>query len=339
VRLKGLPRLWVILLLFTSTMALGSLPVAASSLGPDQEFFPSTVAPGHGSVPGIVSSGSSTPGPLTAGVTLLCSIGELAAGIYPGIGGEFVQAYYSGTIYWCSSGVATPVASPPTGDSGNGHWGFAGVKTGLGLVLVSMDFYGQMWLCFGATSSGCSIESTLINLPPAFCSAQPQAVCNPNGIVVDKKLNIWYADVVNSDVVKCTFASGYQSCTAVDTGLGTPGVLNGPVGIYRDASGNIWTTQQACGSKIWENMAVNTTLSDWAVAITMSSANPAKTPHLYVGITGECGSVPGYVYDVTDGRSLPTPLAVSDYIIGLTTKLQFTVASSLSAYAVKDKLV
>jgi hypothetical protein len=329
----------VILLLLTSTMAVGILPVAASTSGHAQEYFPSTVAPGHGPGPEIVKGSSSTIGPLIAGVTFLCSIGELASGIYPGIGGEFVQAYASGTIYWCSSGVATPIASPPTGDSGDGHWGFAGVKTGLGLVLVSMDFYGETWLCFGATSSGCSIESTLITLPTAFCSAQPEAVCNPDGIAVDKKLNIWYADVVNSDVVKCTFASGYQSCAAVDTGLGTPGEFNGPVGIYRDSSGNIWTTQEACGSKVWENMAVNTTLSDWAVAITMSSANPAKTPHLYVGITGECGSVPGYVYDVTDGKSLPTPLVSSDYIIGLSTKLQFTAWAGLSAYAVKDKLV
>lgn len=268
--------------------------------------------------------------PTATKVKTLCSV-ERPSGVYPGSnGGVYVEDLETGDLFWCASGTATLLAAPPV--SSAVYVGMAGVKTsqGLVLVLVSMAPPG-IWFCTGATSTGCKSQSAFTQLPSGFCNAMTSG-CSPYGVSLDKKLNIYYADPFNEVVVTCTKASGYQTCTTVENLA-----PYAPSGIFRDGSGNLWVSDLSCNGKVWENGVVKFTLGTALGAITMSTANPSKTNHLYVAVTARGCTGIAHIQDLTDGNSLPTPFSDNSMIFGLTTKLQFTGYDTQMVYKTTDK--
>src|SRR5262249_13161332 len=134
------------------------------------------------------------------------------------------------------------------------YFGMAGVKIGtIGTVLVLIRDGGDgvasgFWLCEGAnTNTGCNIQSTYITLPSSFCSFEPEGFCYPDGVALDKKLNLYYADPLNNHVVKCTFASAYSTC------LIPLGSIPEATGLFRDANGTLWTTGGGCNGDIYKD--------------------------------------------------------------------------------------
>jgi hypothetical protein len=308
-------------------LALGTPSVFASNLAPSAS--PAALSLGRfGGDGGAVN-------PLTTGVKTICTTGsEIPTGIYPGpSNGVFVEDSNTGDLLWCGMVEPIIIATPPAGGAGSGYYtGMAGVKTSLGLVLVLDSIVSPtgMWFCEGATPSGCSIQSTFITFPSAFCASQPTGVCHPNGIALDGKLNIYYADGMNADVVKCTYASAYQSCTVLEYLTGFA-----PVGIFRTSSGDLWVSDVSCSGEVWKNGVVQFTVFEALDSITISSSNPSKSPHVYVGVSGLCTSTAAHIQDLTDGKPLPTPLTGPTDLYGLTTKLQFTAGNN-AVYFVKD---
>jgi hypothetical protein len=293
----------------------GASPVFGSS-SPHNSVSP--VAFGSSVHPSHVS-----PSKSPSSVKLLCSTGTDLTGIYQGPGGgAFVVDVFTGDLIWCASGVSSVIATPPNGTA-LGYYGMAGVHTGIGLVLVLSDNYDKgFWFCFGATPSGCAIESTFIHLPSGFCSSLTSGNCYEQGVAMDNKLNLYFADVSNGIVFKCTYASAYQSCTVLEN-LGYE-----PIYIFRDSSGNLWVSDYSSTGNVWKNGVVKYTVGQSLYGITVSKANSVKAYHVYVSI-GDGG-----IEDLNDGKFLPT--ASSDYVT-LTSTLQYAGFYSGSVYKTSDK--
>lgn len=235
-------------------------------------------------------------------------------------------------LSYCSSKGISTVSQPPSGAPAYGYASMGGVSTSLGTVLVlDSDNPPGFWFCEAVRTTGCGIESTYINLPPGFCSAQLTGKCDPQGIALDKKLNVYYADPANSDVVKCTLSTGYQTCKQIET------LSAKPTGIFRASNGDIWVTDESCAGNVWKNGAFQYSLSDSLGGITMSSSNPKKASHLYFAIDATCGFYPNaFVFDKTDDQALPSPFSGSAQIPFITTKLQFTTNTTETVYLIKD---
>lgn len=267
-------------------------------------------------------------------------------GAYPGSGGVFVEYDVSPVLMeltFCfanGKGIGS-VASPPSTAPQYGYASMAGVSTKtLGIVLVldvndSNSSPGPgFWFCEGATSKGCAIESTYITLPSGFCSVQSIGKCNPQGIALDKKMNVYYADPSNADVVKCTYVSGYQACSVIET------LSNNPWGIFRASNGDIWVTDNSCSGNVWKNGALQFSFGGPLEGITISNANPSGKPHLYFATTARCGFYTfAFIYDYTD-RTITTPpgapFSGPNDIPSITTKLQFTTGNLGILYTLKD---
>jgi hypothetical protein len=294
------------------------------------------------------------PPSLPKGVTTLCSntTHKELTGIYNAKGGAFVEDYF-GDIVWCAGGSTSPpiIAQPPQinlpGDLNPGFYGMAGVSTPeFGTVLVLSNngskgfppiFNGWspgFYMCIGATSTGCFAQTGYFGFPSSYCSGLTYGVCEPRGIAIDSKLNVYFVDALNAVVAKCTYASRYQSCSTIET------LSDKPTSIFLDSKGNIWVTDMGCSGYVWLNGVQQYQFFDSMGAVTISSANPTKTPHLYLTIDGGCGTY-GYtfIYDVTDHTQLPSPFSPSTnaVIYGLSTGLHFPVFNSTSTvYTVKD---
>jgi hypothetical protein len=233
------------------------------------------------------------------------------------------------------------VTFSPPGSITTDYFGMAGVQSStLGLVLAVVNpigdsGFGGFFFCFGAYASvkthtqGCAIESTLVNLPYSFCVTMPTGYCYPWGIALDKKLNVYYTDLANDVVVKCTYASGYQTCSVLET------LSGGPAGIYLDSKGNIWVTDLSCTGNVWKNGNIVYTLGDSLWGITNSSANPQKTSQLYFGITGNCYYGESFVFDPNDDGAFIISSSPG-YVPGISTTLAATSGTSGVIYTLKD---
>jgi hypothetical protein len=300
-------------------------------------------------LPLVVSAQSQAPpaqAKLPTGVKALCT--NIAAdyvtptGIYNVKGGAFVEDLV-GDIVWCAGGNKAPplVAIAPSGSQDDHYYGMAGVSSTFGTVLVlANDGQGAIppgfYICIGATSTGCFTETGYITLPSSYCSGLSSGVCYPIGMAMDSKLNVYYVDASNAIVAKCTYASKYQSCSTIEA------LTDQPESIYMDSKNNIWVTDAGCSGDVWLNGVLQYSLSDSLGGITISSANPSKTPHTYFAVNGGCGIFTyAFIYDVSDHTILPTPFSsppTTDFIYGLSTGLQFTAytAGNNVVYTVKD---
>jgi hypothetical protein len=308
-----------------------SIPLVASASGSNAGM---NLPGGRDYVPGVSADGASPP---AASLTFLCNPGPgIPSVLYKGpAGGVFLEDYDTGDLLWCNSGHSSVIATPPTGGSNFCYFGMAGMSTSLGLVLVLDTCYNGFWFCLGATQTGCAIESAFMTFPSGFCSTMTSGTCDPDGIALDKKLNIYYTDQTNLKVVECTNASHYQSCTVLENLGGTPSFL------FRDGSGNLWVSDQSCSGFVWKNGVLQYTLNDKTGAMTISSSNPSKTAHLYLAISGSCGTFPySFIFDITDGKQLPTPFSPSTttLIPGLTPSLQFSAFNNGTVYKTTDKV-
>jgi hypothetical protein len=270
---------------------------------------------------------------------LVCAFGAHVkpSSLFPVKRGLFVEDWATGDLDWCGNDGSTfLVAGPPAGGAGAGYIGMGSATTGLGLVLGLMSWSTGpgVWFCIGATpnAKGCVIESSFDKLPPAFCSSLPHGNCYPAGMTMDSELNIYYADFTNAVVVKCNLLSANQGCSVIETLAGKP------YGIFRDATtGNIWVTDDSCTGRVWENGVIQDTLGDALEGITVSSANPYSSPHVYVADTKFCIFASPTIVDLTDGVSLHTPVTSPQEIAGLTNKLQFAVLDTGNIYSLHDK--
>jgi hypothetical protein len=301
--------------------AVSQVPRTSSALPGSRQYIPAS--PDSGVVPN------------TPGVTYLCGPGPgVPGGIYKGAGGAFVEDYNTGQLLWCASGAATVIANPPGSVTGC-YFQMGGIPTSVGLVLVLDSCYNQLWFCFGATSNGCSVQSEFISFPSSFCSTMSNGICNPDGIALDKKLNIYYTDQLNQVLVRCTYASGYHNCSTLETLSDLPSFL------YRASNGDLWVSDQGCSGNVWKNGVLQYTFGDRTGPITVSSANIPKSPHMYIAIGGGCGTFSySFVFDITDGESLPSPFnpSTTTLISGLSTSLQISVYGNGNVYALKDKV-
>lgn len=275
----------------------------------------------------------------------------LGSGMYAYTGTSAFTEDIAGYVEFCSQGSLTVIAGPPSIATSANYNAMGGITTSVGLVLVLAQSDGHFWFCIGATPMGCSIESTLITLPSSFCSTTFAGACNPMGVTLDPKLNIYYADPANGFVYECTAASQYQSCTIPGWGL-LPGLNHHYVtGIFRASNGTFYMSDgdsdPSCLGNVWKGVPGTGSVTLWTPpfgggwnSIVLSNANPSKKLHIYVGGDGCAGGIAS-IYDVTDSIAssgyvvLKSPFTSGDSVYGLTTKLQFLAYGS-SAYSLKD---
>jgi len=238
-----------------------------------------------------------------------------------------------------AAAVTTLCSSLPNSDgAGGASFGMGGIKTkaqGLVLALTSFSFPG-LWLCYNATTSGCGSKSAFISLPSSFCSSQPTHGCSASGTALDKSLNLFYVDAINADLVECTASSGYQSCKVLPASSAFSGFE--PSGLFLRGS-TFFVSDRSCSGKVWNgtssSLSVIATVGDQLISIAVSSKNPSKALHVYVGDAGACKGVAAHVVDATDGKPLPTPFTSSMAIEGLDSSLQFTAYTG-AAYKTPD---
>lgn len=265
-------------------------------------------------------------------------MGSPTYGVYAVKGGAFVETI-DGKLWFCTSGggAGSPIALPPSGT--DGYQGMGGIREStLGIVLVLISYVNNgFWFCFGATTTGCTVESNFISLPSTFCKSLSAGYCDPGGAALDKNLNVYYVDISSAVVAKCTYSSSYKVCTVIENLSGNP------FGIFRDPSnGDLWVTDLSCNGHVWKNGVIKYTLNDTLEGITMSAANPSKIPHLYVGVVALCGTFSfSTIYDVMD-KTIVTPLGKpfsgSNDIPAISTKLQFTSGSIDKVFVTKDNI-
>ena len=265
--------------------------------------------------------------PLAKGVTMVCGGITEPTGDYPGPGkGVFTEDVF-GNLWWCASGAATKIAAIPAGAPGGQAYQYmAGVETKDGLVLVLSDTDNDgMWFCNGATSSGCGSTSQFTKFG---------VTDSPEGIAMDKELNVYVVMFHAHKIYKCTEASSYQTCSVYQKLSGT----GSPRGLAMDSKGNTWVSDAACTGYVWNDGAIVNSSENfgdvWTIAV--STANPSKTLHVYLGLSHGCTSGNAGVYDLTDGQALPTNIQGFDLLFGLTTKLQYSAYNAGVVYSVKD---
>jgi hypothetical protein len=244
---------------------------------------------------------------------------------------------YAGSIFFCSSkGVVTFVTDPPPGTPTSSFYndGLNGVVSkDFGLVLVATNLGAPgFWLCIGATTSGCTIESQMITLPSGFCASQPLGGCLPWGVVIDKKLNVYYADPYNEDVVKCTYSSQYRTCTEIENLAPSE-----PENLAFDPNGNLWVTDVSPAGNVFENGVLQYSLGSPLGGIAWSTDNAAKTSQLYIAIDGGSGTPfpNAFVFDVTDDHVLTPTFSGMHTFYSLTSNLQLS-DDGTAMYQMKD---
>jgi hypothetical protein len=303
-----------LLLLMTSAIPFPSSAQKAPSPSP-AVAYPSALA--------LNSSPSRGVGPAAA--TELCSIGSFITGVFAGPnGGVFVLDQLTGNLLWCKGGVSTVIATPPGGSPSAYWYGMGGVKTTLGTVLVANIPSGGFYLCFGATPNGCSIESTFIDIS-GFCATTAAGSCGNQGVTIDKKLNVYIVDELNYDIIKCTYASAYKTCSVIEPASDFAGGV--PIYIYIDPSGNIWVSDYSSSGYVWKNGAVHFTLGTPLYGITGSTKNPTHALHIYVGV------ISFGIKDLNDKKFIVT--GSDTYTI--TTALQYGAWSAGTVYKTSDK--
>ena len=141
-------------------------------------------------------------------------------------GGAFVLDANNGNLVFCNAGTSKVIATAPPGSplgmSNCGFvcfTGFGGITTtSSGVVLVLLAPPAQstpsagLWICKGATATGCKTKSAFTLVPSTFCNNEASAICVPYGASLDSSLNLYWADPVSFAFVECTAASNYQSC-------------------------------------------------------------------------------------------------------------------------------
>lgn len=236
-------------------------------------------------------------------------------------------------LFFCGGGTSSTIATVPSGGSSTGYQAMGAAKTlthGVVLVLASYAAHG-LWLCYGATNSGCASQSAFITLPSAFCSTMKVlSVCLPNGAALDKSLNFYYVDGNNKVLVECTASSGYQSCSVL---LASSALSGFPVGLHLKGT-TFYVDDASCSGKVWKgtksSLALIATLNEELNSITTSTKNPLSAVHIYVGYSGLCTKIPAHVYDLTDKKSLPSPFPAGALIYGLDAKLQIASYTNLT---------
>jgi hypothetical protein len=180
----------------------------------------------------------------------LTASGVTSTGVFAGDGGAFVLDFNTGNIWFCTgkSAPTAPVVTAPT--QFPDYEGLAGGKTAIyGLVLAATnENLGGLYPCLGFTlASGCTGGTTsFFTLPQDFCTSQRAGGCFPFGLIIDKKLNVIYADPDNAEVVRCTYASGYQHCKVMESMQSLSGAQPGQ--LAKDPSGNIWGADYSCNA-------------------------------------------------------------------------------------------
>jgi hypothetical protein len=263
-----------------------------------------------------------------------------AGGIYPATGGAFVEDFDKGNLVFCnaSTHASKTIAFAPSGGSGGGYSGMGGVTTstfGLVLALTDDNYASQLsgpglWLCKHASTSGCGKQSSFIFLPSTFCSSEPARRCFPTGTALDSSLNLYYADPDNAQVVECTAASKYQSCTSLPGSSAFSSYA--PTGLFLHGT-TFYVADNSCAGKVWKgtksSFSVIASLGESLDSITVSTKNPSLSLHVYVGVNGKCFSGDkALIIDLKDSRLLPTPFTSSADIYGLDSSLQFTSVST-----------
>jgi hypothetical protein len=280
------------------------------------------------SVPALLSapSGAKTLcGPFTT---------VIPSGVYKGgFGGAYFEDDLTGNLYWCAKGTTHLVAESAFTSQPYEH--MAGiVNSTYGLVLVldlAWTATPGFWFCYGASSTLCDGQSTFISLPSKFCSNMPAGDCLPAGIALDKKLNVYYVDPQNKVVVKCTSLSNYAHCKVIET------LSDEPSNLFRDTHGNLWVTDDGCSGNVWENGVLQYSMSDSVGGITISSANPSKSPHLYLAINGGCGFYSiSFIFDVTDANTVVAFTNTTHDMLGLSAGLQFSDVYDAAVYQALD---
>jgi hypothetical protein len=286
-------------------------------------FIPAAALPNSGAVTGVT--------------TLCASIGDAGGAIYPGTSGAFVEGWSTGNLYFCSGGNSKIVATVPTGAPSLGYFGMGGIKTTTsGLVLALTNTEGGLWICKHATASACGSKSKFITLAPAFCRTEVAGYCNPDGTALDKSLNLYYVDSVNVQLVECTASSYYQHCSVLPASASLSGA---PEGLFMTGS-TFYVSDGSCNGMVW--MGTRNTLGFYAhvteslQGIAVSSNNPSKTPHVYVTYEGACTNTPSGIFDVTDGKLLPSPFSSSTQIGSVDSRLQFTTFDPGMVYQTTD---
>lgn len=251
-------------------------------------------------------------------VMSLCAMGVYGpGGIYPiSKKAAYVENWSTGDIAACGSGIATTIATPPSGYSAEGYYGIAGAKDSgkLDLILLSFEVPGGYY-CLGASSSGCASTAAFV-LPSTFCSSEPYGFCNPDGVVLSKNLAFTYVDVVNQQMVSCT---AYATSCAVDA---ASSAFSGykPVNIAQLGS-KLAVSDNSCSGLVWEgsttSMKVVASIGDSLQGIAFHSKV------LYVADDGICTDTAAHIINLKTGASLPTPLTAPDQIVGLDSDLQF----------------
>jgi hypothetical protein len=209
----------------------------------------------------------------------------------------------------------------------------AGISSkSFGTILVADYAFGGFFFCIGASPTGCSIESAYVNITASYCESTGAGSCGNQGIALDSKLNVYVVDETNNDIFKCTYASAYKTCTVVEPSSDFAG--SEVVYIFRDASGNLWVDDFGCNGHVWENGLLKYTVGESLYGITESKANPSKTEHVYVSLTGNCGNLSPSIKDLNDGKFLSVPVSDS---YTLTTSLQIAGFTG-NVYKISDKV-
>ena len=274
-------------------------------------------------------------------VTTLCSSipnyssGDFPTALYPATGGAFVETGF-GNLVFCGGGNSNLIASSPYGTA---PWdGMGGVKTKTDGIVLALTNYATpgLWICYGATSAGCSSTSGFINLPASFCSSEPKGYCDPQGTALDKSLNLYYVDYDNAKLVECTASSGYQSCSNLAASSALAG--HSPIGLFLQGT-TFYITDYSCTGTIWKgtksSLSVIYTTGEEIGSIAVSTNNPSKSLHVYVGMTGFCKGTSAFIKDLTDGKKLASPFTAPESLY-IDSKLQFDSSYFSAVYQTKD---
>ena len=266
---------------------------------------------------------------------ILSTYPDYIGGVVAGAGGVFFVDNSNGYLHhWDSAHGDTFAAYPPPEGAGGDYWGIAAKSfSGLGLrVVVMSSTLRGLYFCNGVTYNSATSCSGFIPLMPSICSLLPTGNCNPFGIAFDKAGNLWYADPTNDMECELNKDTGYTSF------VGYPNYINcisepvgaAPEGIFIDSNGNHWLADASCNGDVIENGATLFSIGESMQSIVLSNKNPIPSFHIYVGVTGICGSTPAYIKDLNDGTHLGV-LSGPAQIPGIATNLYFTTNSFGSA--------
>jgi hypothetical protein len=289
---------------------------------------------------GSIPNSSVEPSP-TALCSSLAVSGDPAGGIFSGPGGAFVEDFYTGAIDYCNGGATGQQVAPGPAGHGGFYFGMGGVKTkSRGLVLALTNYLTPgLWLCYGASASGCASRSKFISLPSMFCRKEPQGNCDPQGTALDSSLNLYYVDALNSKLVECKASSGYQSCSNLPASSALKG--HEPDGLYRQGR-TFYVSDGSCQGFLWEGTSSSLTqigqINFQVYSIVASKHNADGSLRIYVAYSaGEDCPSPNttVVEDWSNGAALVT-FGTAYTIPGLDPNLQFSVYSPAAAYQATD---